>query len=393
MRGVRVVYLVDGTADVRMVEGLAARFDLTLVAPAALGGRVSTGMLSASFRRALLSGRRLGFALRAARWLVANRRSYDVVIVLDNLLGALAANAARVIARRPVILQVGRPTEEYFRCKRRAGVIRGPRYLAGLLAVKALVRLNERLADAVAAVSGYVAAQSARRARRVAVVPAWGVDAGVFAPRCSPAEARLGLGLASERRPLILFRSRIAPEKDPVTFLEALAALRLAGRDVVALYVGAEHEEFTAIARRLRVPVVARDHVHPLEELPLYYRAADVNVQLSHAEGLGLSPLEALACETPTVVSAAGGLSEVADGGRAAAIVPPRAPANTATAIAWALDHAEEARTMARVGRRMVLARYTTEHAFAGWRALVDEVLGRTSPALETIAEGVAQGR
>lgn len=394
MTAPRAVYLADSTVDVRMVEGLASRFELTLVAPASLGGRLCTGMLGSSLSRALLRGGRISFALRAAWWLVRNRRAYDLVIVLDNLLGALAANAAGLVTRRRVILQVGRPTEEYFRCRRIPGRARGPRFWAGLAAVRWLVWINERMAGGIAAVSEYVGAQCARRARLLAVIPAWGVDADAYAPRCSPAEARLRVGLASERRPLILYRSRLAPEKDPETFLRALALLRAGGRDVVALYVGAEHEDFTALAQGYGVPVVSRDHVHPLEELPLYYRAASVNVQLSHAEGLGLSPLEALACETPTVVTACGGLTEVAAGGRAAVLVPPGSPAATATAISWALDRPEEARNMARVGREMVLARYTTERAFEAWSALADEVLGRVrSRADVTMTEGVVAER
>jgi glycosyltransferase involved in cell wall biosynthesis len=39
--------------------------------------------------------------------------------------------------------------------------------------------------------------------------------------------------------------------------------------------------------------------VHPITELADYMRAADALVQGSLEEGLGLSPLEALACEVP----------------------------------------------------------------------------------------------
>ena len=45
--------------------------------------------------------------------------------------------------------------------------------------------------------------------------------------------------------------------------------------------------------------VLASPAVHPMEELADYYRAADVLVQGSLEEGLGFSPLEALACEVP----------------------------------------------------------------------------------------------
>ena len=46
-----------------------------------------------------------------------------------------------------------------------------------------------------------------------------------------------------------------------------------------------------------------------MKELADYYRAADVLVQGSLEEGLGFSPLEALACETPSWPRAVGGLA------------------------------------------------------------------------------------
>ena len=39
-----------------------------------------------------------------------------------------------------------------------------------------------------------------------------------------------------------------------------------------------------------------------------YYQASDLVIQASLEEGLGLSPLEALACEVPILVSKVGGL-------------------------------------------------------------------------------------
>jgi glycosyltransferase involved in cell wall biosynthesis len=50
----------------------------------------------------------------------------------------------------------------------------------------------------------------------------------------------------------------------------------------------------------------------PDEQLPLFYRAADVSIMPSMAlEGFGLTAAESLACGTPVLVTPVGGLPEV----------------------------------------------------------------------------------
>ena len=48
----------------------------------------------------------------------------------------------------------------------------------------------------------------------------------------------------------------------------------------------------------------------PPEELALLYNLADCTINISDAEGFGLSTLESLACETPIIVNMTGGLQE-----------------------------------------------------------------------------------
>ena len=51
--------------------------------------------------------------------------------------------------------------------------------------------------------------------------------------------------------------------------------------------------------------------MHPMKELCEYMQAADVVVQASHAEGGGMSPLEALACGLPVITTRYNGASEL----------------------------------------------------------------------------------
>lgn len=69
----------------------------------------------------------------------------------------------------------------------------------------------------------------------------------------------------------------------------------------------------------------------PREELPLWYNAAEALVYPSIYEGFGLPPLEAMACGTPVVASAASSLPEVI--GQAGLLVDPQDVAGLAAAL------------------------------------------------------------
>jgi glycosyltransferase involved in cell wall biosynthesis len=63
--------------------------------------------------------------------------------------------------------------------------------------------------------------------------------------------------------------------------------------------------------------VVLSTQKMPAQNLSLMYNMADCTINISDAEGFGLSTLESLACETPIVVTMTGGLQEqVTDGER-----------------------------------------------------------------------------
>lgn len=356
-----------------MLEGLAGVFSLRVVLPASLGPRVANWE-SEAFQREILAGGRLLFPIRVASWLIRERDSYDAVIAQDNLTAALGANIARLLTRKPVVLRMGRTTVEYFRAKRRAGA-RGPKYWLGLLVVKMLVAFNERAAGVVGASSEYIGRASSGRARLIRVVPAYGVDTKAFRPEPPRPQARKSIGVPIDGS-FVIWRSRLAPEKDPETFLRAIGILRSKGREVTGLYVGGEYSRVSELARSFGTPLIARDHVHP-RELHLYYRAADVAVQTSWAEGFGISPLEALASGTPVVASRTGGLVETIVDGSTGITVPVGDAAATAEAIELLLDDPAEAERLAMAGRKMVEEKFSERIAFEGWRRLIEDVIAK----------------
>ena len=360
------MYVADTMVDVRMLEGFARHFDLTLLLPSALGDRATNfwpPRPPARVERVMLRGGRLRFVVSAAWWLARRRRRFLVAFALDNAGAALAANLGRKLGGPPVILQIGRPTLLYVRCRRRAEGGLGNAFRLAIARV--LVAVNERWADGVGAISGHVRAETRDRNPDTRMIPWYGVDTAFFDTRLRPDDAKARLGFSTDI-PVVLYRSRIAPEKDPETFLRAVALLRNEGRTFVAAYMGGEHATFEEFATGLGVEVVARAP-SGMDEIPVWYAAADVVVQTSHAEGLGISPLEALACGTPVVVSDTGGLREVVDGGRCGLLVPQGDARATADAIVRLLDDPGMGARLAAAGRQWVEQRFETEATFAMW--------------------------
>jgi glycosyltransferase involved in cell wall biosynthesis len=100
----------------------------------------------------------------------------------------------------------------------------------------------------------------------------------------------------------------------------------------------------------------------PPEELPWWYRGADLFVYPSLMEGFGLPVLEAMACGVPVVTSAASSLPEVA--GDAAWLVDPADQGELAAAMTGILLNPSLAAKMREAGLRQA-ARFSWERTAA----------------------------
>lgn len=165
-----------------------------------------------------------------------------------------------------------------------------------------------------------------------------GVDASFFAPRPAPAPPTAGYV------PTVAFLGRLAVEKAPDTFLEAIALLADRGVPVRVLVVGATNWGFddggpygrrvAALADGLAargVPVRLAGHV-VREQLPAVLREADVQVLASRwDEPCALTVLEGMATGLPLVATSTGGTPELV--GTAGVLVPREDPVAMADAI------------------------------------------------------------
>jgi glycosyltransferase involved in cell wall biosynthesis len=180
-----------------------------------------------------------------------------------------------------------------------------------------------------------------------------GVDLDRFAP-VDRAAAKAALGVAG---PLVISVGALIERKGHGVVIEALAAVP----DATLLIAGEGPERPRLAAQIARLGLGGRVRLLgsvPHADLPALVAAADVMALASASEGLANAWVEALACGTPVVITAAGGASELLTDpayGRIAA----RTPAAFATAIGALLADPPAAADVRRGAERFTWAANT----------------------------------
>lgn len=194
---------------------------------------------------------------------------------------------------------------------------------------------------------------------RIEIVPP-GVDHAFFSPG-DRTGARWALGLGAE--PVLLFVGRVQPLKGLDVAVAALGAMEDQSVTLVVVGgpsgVGGEAEfrrvkemvSELGLERRVRFVDPQPHHL-----LSTYYRAADLCVVPSRSESFGLVAAEAMACGTPVVAAAVGGLTTLIDHGTTGLLLADRDPVSWAAALDDLVGHplrrAEMAAAAAEQGRR-----------------------------------------
>ena len=165
---------------------------------------------------------------------------------------------------------------------------------------------------------------------RVNVIPP-GVDLAQFSPG-DRSSARLELGLPDGAWIAFAVR-RLVPRMGIDVLLDSWSRLPV---DRGLLLIAGDGPLRSPLERRAPSGVRFIGAVND-ELLRSYYRAADVSVVPSRSlEGFGLVALESLACGTPVIVTAVGGLPEVVSGLPGDVVVPRDNPAALADRLATA---------------------------------------------------------
>ncbi|MBN1887777.1 MAG: glycosyltransferase family 4 protein [Thermoflexales bacterium] len=131
--------------------------------------------------------------------------------------------------------------------------------------------------------------------------------------------------------PYILGLGNIHPRKNLARLLDAYLLLRQRGPAPRMVWAGLQRWSSGELVERAEAAGVGLPGFVAQEDLPAFYRQAELLVYPSLYEGFGLPPAEAMACGTPVVASKAASLPEVV--GEAGLLVDPY----DVEAIAWAI--------------------------------------------------------
>ncbi len=199
-----------------------------------------------------------------------------------------------------------------------------------------------------------------------------GVDTRAYRP--DPGTGIIdALGIDRDR-PYVVFLGRVTRQKGLSVLLQAAAEFRPEAQLVLLAgpaetpELGAEVDALLASLRTTRTGVHRIPEMLPRESVIQVLSHASVFVCPSVYEPLGIVNLEAMACQTPVVASAVGGIPEVVDDGRTGLLVAPAEPRDLAAAVNRLLDDPALAAEMGRAGRERASAEFS-------WRAIAEQTV------------------
>ncbi len=190
-------------------------------------------------------------------------------------------------------------------------------------------------------------------------------------------EARDHLERLGVKEPYVLFVGRITDQKGIFHLLDAARKLPQG----VQVVLCASAPDTPEIEERLRKAVPEHPNVKwifemvPLEVVKQLYSHAAVFACPSVYEPFGLINLEAMACETPVVASAVGGILEVVVDGETGYLVPPARPDELAAALSRMLVDRAGARAMGKAGRKRVEDKFSWDAIAARTQEVYGEAI------------------
>jgi glycosyltransferase involved in cell wall biosynthesis len=295
--------------------------------------------------RVRLAGAILRLHRRRPVDLVTTQTVYDeawLALLIGRLLGIPVVGQIHFDVFSPVALRDALGTSPLARL-RSALLFRGLKYFSGLRCV----------AEATAA-----AVRERVPRARVCTIPV-PVDM-VRAPADVP----------ESRKRSVLFVGRLAEQKNLFRWLDAAAAVRRAEPDVTFDIVGdgplrtplMAHANRLALGPNVRFHgALGHDSIKPL------YASASLLLMTSKYEGFGRVVVEAAAHATPTVATAATGLTEIIEDGTSGILIGTDEPSDVAAATLRVLRNPSMGRSLGAAARDRVTSRYDPRDLAREW--------------------------
>ena len=161
------------------------------------------------------------------------------------------------------------------------------------------------------------------RANKITLSPT-GVDFDHFSPG-DRRKARTVCGL-NRRGRIVLYVGRLAKEKGVRYLVKAFSSIVNRFKDAQLYIIGRGPKQHTL--KRMALDLGLEKHVHfvgyiPQEELPCWYRSADITV-IPQLEWFDKVSVESMACKTPVVMTKAGGALEIIKEFEGGVLVPAK---------------------------------------------------------------------
>jgi glycosyltransferase involved in cell wall biosynthesis len=233
---------------------------------------------------------------------------------------------------------------------------------------------------------------------RIDVVPC-GFDPEEFWPVTLDARQQLGLDRSEF---VVLQLGRMVPRKGVDNVIRAAAVLRHQYQvPVRLLIVGGNAEQpdpvatpelgrLMALTRELGIEqCVTFTGQRQRGQLRYYYSAADVFVTTPWYEPFGITPVEAMACGTPVVGTAVGGIKTTVVDGETGYLVPPNDSERLAERLFALYQNPHMAQRMGWAGMRRAYQHFTWRSVAANIAAVYENVL---EPATQFMHRPLAAG-
>ncbi len=213
----------------------------------------------------------------------------------------------------------------------------------------------------------------ANRARNASLLDGYRVEAipnpldvTLFRP-LDKATARRALGLSPDKEYILFAAMRVdAVGKGLAYLIEALQWLKDLPGAVELLVFGKTDEAFL---KALPIKTTSLGHLSDPERIATAYSAASVFVIPSLEENLPNTIMEAMACGTPAVGFAVGGIPEMVDHRANGYVAEYRSAESLAAGVRWVLEQNNDGALSAKA-RQKVLASYAEEMVAAQYEAL-----------------------
>jgi glycosyltransferase involved in cell wall biosynthesis len=217
-----------------------------------------------------------------------------------------------------------------------------------------------------------------------------GTDTAAFVPGPATGALRRELGLGPDARLVGMVAFLYAPKwylgqrrgiKGHEDLIDALAILRERGADMHGVFVGGAWGRGQAYEARVRAYAqrrlgAAAHFLGTRGDVAQLYHEFEVAVHPSHSENVG-GAVESLLMGIPTIATRVGGFPDLVADGETGWLVPPRAPAALAEAIAAALADPGRAAALARHGRERASSQFDIRRLAAEVRGIYQTVLER----------------